>query len=427
VIDGFGKAARGEMSLLDVIGAGELYSRTDRNLAVALYSTWLASAEPPMAGPVWYNLAVLLEAMGEVQRAVVAFRKAVAMVPHLRGARHGLLRALLQDSKRLVMGDGGPDEAYLIGRGLLGKGALATRRTQADKAELGVTLAYYAFVHEGMQFFTRAEYLYETFFAEGGESDYFQERLDDLARARVEKLPSSPTSDVRLRCVTLEIVDGAYPSAPVMSPETIERCLANIDVNVISTLRLFARGEPLSHPRLLNALNAVIGFRRTGVRTDLLELWTDGHDVDMVMVEEVLRCNCIDGIIVRCEGDGTAAGYRKPRPSADWRDLLQFFDRLSRYRDFYDIDISFRAWIRADSEEDRQRWRDVLTQRGWIADFAEQGDTAPPLYDGLQPSLTPGDGLAIAIDGSIGPGESLLTSSYSRLLADRNDPARKLA
>jgi hypothetical protein len=213
----------------------------------------------------------------------------------------------------------------------------------------------------------------------------------------------------------------------MMTPETADGCLANLDVDSVFVLRLFARGEPLLHTRLLAVLSAIEGRRRGPVRIDVVEVWTDGHDLDMVQLEDALRCRSIDSIVVHCEGDGTGEGYRSPRSGGRWSELVQFLDMVANYRRIHDLDMALRAWIRADRPEDRARWSDLMRAYGWQAEFAAEGETLPLLIDGAPPFLRDGDGLSVGADGCLDDGASLLRARFSEIAARRAAASRKFA
>lgn len=421
LVDSFGKASRGEMPVMEAMAFGQIVGNHDRRLGIAFYATWLSAAPQPTAGPIHYNIGILLEIEEEQDRAIKAYRAATHLMPAFEGARYRLLGMLMRINFR-GLHDGKPEEVLVLCRSLMRCETFGQRRQPGETMGIGDVVAYYATIMESLGLRSRGEYFYELYFAEGGQSPYFRDRLADLAQAR-RRLRQGPALDTRLRCVAVETVAGYRFDAPMMDIGTLERCLSNIDVDVISVLRLFVGGEPLHHQRFLPMVGAISAFRRSATRVDVVELWTDGHQVDMVALEEALRTRSLDSIVVRCAGGGTAESYRPPKPSASWDDLLHVFDELANFRAMYNMDFALRAWIRIDSPEDEARWNAVLEPRGVRADYVIGDDPAgPPLLDGKPASLEPGDSLIIGVDGVLAGGGNLLASRYSDIVAHELAP-----
>ena len=91
-----------------------------------------------------------------------------------------------------------------------------------------------------------------------------------------------------------------HPKVQRISEETFATCLGNIDVKVISLLRLFNYGEPLLHDRLPDLVK-LIPQQRWRVRE--VEISTNAQFVDWDMVEQIIRLRILTRLVVSCDGD----------------------------------------------------------------------------------------------------------------------------
>lgn len=169
----------------------------------------------------------------------------------------------------------------------------------------------------------------------------------------------------QLRCVgcpnsTLE------PKIQRISVESFARCLGNIDVERIHTLRLYNYGEPLLH-RQLAAIVAQIPQQRW--KASVVEISTNAQWVDWEEFEAMVRLEVVNKLIVSCDGDGTPESYERLRPPSTWEKFVEFLDRATRLRDRWApaMQLGTRTVIR--TREDAARWEQFLRPRGWAPEF----------------------------------------------------------
>jgi radical SAM protein with 4Fe4S-binding SPASM domain len=169
----------------------------------------------------------------------------------------------------------------------------------------------------------------------------------------------------QLRCVgcpnsTLE------PKIQRIPVESFARCLGNIDVERIHTLRLFNYGEPLLH-RQLASIAAQIPLQRW--KASIVEISTNAQWVDWDDFEEMVRLEVVNKLVVSCDGDGTPESYERLRPPSTWEKLVEFLDRATRLRDRWapGMQLWTRTLIR--TREDAARWEEFLRPRGWAPEF----------------------------------------------------------
>jgi MoaA/NifB/PqqE/SkfB family radical SAM enzyme len=169
----------------------------------------------------------------------------------------------------------------------------------------------------------------------------------------------------QLRCVgcpnsTLE------PKIQRITVDSFARCLANIDVERIHTLRLFNYGEPLLH-RELSAIVAQIPRQRWKV--SVVEISTNAQWVDWDEFEAAMRLEVVNKLVVSCDGDGTPEDYERLRPPSTWAKLTEFLDRARQIRDRWAP--AMQLWTRTvvRTRADVRRWDAVLRPRGWTPEF----------------------------------------------------------
>ena len=105
----------------------------------------------------------------------------------------------------------------------------------------------------------------------------------------------------QLRCVgcpnsTLE------PKIKRIEVADFARCLGNIDVERIHTLRLFNFGEPLLHKHLA-AIVAEIPKQRW--RASVVEISTNAQWVDWDDFAAMLKLEVVNRLVVSCDGDAS--------------------------------------------------------------------------------------------------------------------------
>ena len=169
----------------------------------------------------------------------------------------------------------------------------------------------------------------------------------------------------QLRCVgcpnsTLE------PKIQRIPVDDFARCLGNIDVERIHTLRLFNYGEPLLH-RQLAAIVAQIPLQRW--KASVVEISTNAQWVDWDEFEAMVRLEVVNKLVVSCDGDGTPESYERLRPPSTWEKFVEFLDRATRLRDRWApaMQLGTRTVIR--TREDAARWEEFLRPRGWMPEF----------------------------------------------------------
>jgi radical SAM protein with 4Fe4S-binding SPASM domain len=169
----------------------------------------------------------------------------------------------------------------------------------------------------------------------------------------------------QLRCVgcpnsTLE------PKIHRIAVEDFARCLANIDVEHIHTLRLFNYGEPLLHKQL-SAIVAQIPKQRWKVSN--VEISTNAQWVDWDELEAAFKQEVITRLCVSCDGDGTPAEYERLRPPSQWDKLIEFLERATRLRDRWAPGMQLLTRTVVRTQKDMERWNEVLQPRGWTPEF----------------------------------------------------------
>jgi radical SAM protein with 4Fe4S-binding SPASM domain len=169
----------------------------------------------------------------------------------------------------------------------------------------------------------------------------------------------------QLRCVgcpnsTLE------PKIHRIAIDEFSRCLANIDVERIHTLRLYNYGEPLLHKKLASI---VAEIPRQRWKVSVVEISTNAQWVDWDEFEEAIKQEVITKLVVSCDGDGSPHEYERLRPPSKWEKLLEFLEKAAYLRDRWAP--AMQLWTRTviRSKEDARRWESLLGPRGWTPEF----------------------------------------------------------
>jgi radical SAM protein with 4Fe4S-binding SPASM domain len=169
----------------------------------------------------------------------------------------------------------------------------------------------------------------------------------------------------QLRCVgcpnsTLE------PKIYRIPVDDFARCLANIDVERIHTLRLFNYGEPLLHKQLASVV-AQIPKQRW--KASIVEISTNAQWVDWDEFEEMLKLEVVTKLCVSCDGDGSPEQYEALRPPSKWEKLIEFLERAAYLRDRWAPNMQLWTRTVVRSQKDIRRWEEVLRPRGWTPEF----------------------------------------------------------
>ncbi len=112
--------------------------------------------------------------------------------------------------------------------------------------------------------------------------------------------------------------------------EDFARCLSNIDVERIHSLRLFNYGEPLLHKQL-SSIVAQIPEQQW--KASIVEISTNAQWVYWDDFEETLKQEVVTKLFVSCDGDGTPEDYERLRPPSKWKRLIDFLERAAYLRD----------------------------------------------------------------------------------------------
>ncbi|MEQ1742557.1 MAG: SPASM domain-containing protein [Candidatus Nitrotoga sp.] len=169
----------------------------------------------------------------------------------------------------------------------------------------------------------------------------------------------------QLKCVgcpnsTLE------PEIYRISVEDFARCLGNMDVERIHSLRLFNYGEPLLHKQLSSI---VAQIPRQSWKVSVVEISTNAQKVYWDDFEEMLKLEVVTKLFVSCDGNGTPESYEHLRPPSKWGRLIEFLERAASLRDRWAPGMQLLTRTVVHSEEDARRWESVLRPRGWIPEF----------------------------------------------------------
>lgn len=171
----------------------------------------------------------------------------------------------------------------------------------------------------------------------------------------------------QLRCVGCPN-STLLPDVKRIAVSDFDRGLRNIDVERIHTLRLFNYGEPLLHKELPAILECI---PRQKWKASIVEISTNAQTVYWDSLEEAIKLEVINRLVVSCDGDGTPEEYERLRPPSRWPKLIEFLERVRALRDRYApaMQLVTRTVCNPDPPESRQRWRDTLIPRGWTPEF----------------------------------------------------------
>lgn len=169
----------------------------------------------------------------------------------------------------------------------------------------------------------------------------------------------------QLRCVGCPN-STLKPKIKRMPLEDFRQILGNIDVDKIHTLRLFNYGEPLLHPNL-SELVSIIPEQRFS--PSFVEISTNAQHVYWDDFEDMLKQEVINRIVVSCDGDGTPESYEALRPPGKWDKFIEFLERTAELKEKWSPALHLITRSVVTSEEDKERWREVLRPRGWQPEF----------------------------------------------------------
>ncbi len=156
------------------------------------------------------------------------------------------------------------------------------------------------------------------------------------------------------------------PKVNRIAVDDFTRCLNNIDVEHIHTLRLFNYGEPLLHKQLSRIVEQIPKQRW---KTSIVEITTNGQSVYWDDFENMLKLEVVNRLFVSCDGNGTLEEYERLRPPSKWEKLIEFLERVTSLRDRWSPGMQLFTRTIVRTQEDIQRWEEILRPRGWIPHF----------------------------------------------------------
>lgn len=192
-------------------------------------------------------------------------------------------------------------------------------------------------------------------------------RLNEVWKQRIRVFHFDVVQGCQLRCIGCPN-STLLPKIDHITPEGFDRCLQNVDVRQVETLRLFNYGEPFLHPQL-EALLPVV--KEQTFQLDRLEISTNAMICDEQRIASILDSGVVTHLIVSCDGDGTPADYERVRPPAKWSKLVHFLETAQRLKSRLGSPVQLMSRSVCDSPEGQSRWRGVLEPRGWTPEFRE--------------------------------------------------------
>ncbi|MDT8321284.1 MAG: SPASM domain-containing protein [Xanthomonadales bacterium] len=169
----------------------------------------------------------------------------------------------------------------------------------------------------------------------------------------------------QLRCIGCPN-STLLPKIQRIEIDDFERCMNNVDVDHVHTLRLFNFGEPLLH-RNLSGIFQVIKRQRWA--PDNVEISTNGQRVYWDDFEEALKLGVLTRLVVSCDGDGSPEAYERLRPPGKWDKFIEFLERSRELRDRHAPELELMTRSIVQSKQDALNWKRVLEPRGWNAEF----------------------------------------------------------
>ncbi len=197
--------------------------------------------------------------------------------------------------------------------------------------------------------------------------DRVDNRLNEVWKQRIRVFHFDVVQGCQLRCIGCPN-STLLPKIDHITPEGFDRCLRNVDVRQVETLRLFNYGEPFLHPQL-EALLPVV--KEQTFQLDRLEISTNAMICDEDRIAAILDSGVVTHLVVSCDGDGTPADYERVRPPAKWPKLLNFLETANRLKWQLNSPVQLMTRSVCDSPEGQARWRGVLEPRGWTPEFRE--------------------------------------------------------
>lgn len=155
------------------------------------------------------------------------------------------------------------------------------------------------------------------------------------------------------------------PKIEYMTENVFGKCLCNIDVKRIETMRFFNFGDPLLHPNLRSLVNMA---RYAPWKCHEFEVSTSGQYLNDNL-KHVIAVGIINRLVVSCDGDGTPEDYERWRPPAKWDKLMAFLKEAARLKKKFRSGIRLRTRTICKSESGRKRWLKLLLPLGFKPEF----------------------------------------------------------
>lgn len=169
----------------------------------------------------------------------------------------------------------------------------------------------------------------------------------------------------QLRCVGCPN-STLLPKIRRISIDDFARCMANVDVDYVHTLRLFNFGEPLLHRNLSGIFETI---RQQRWQAEHVEISTNGQKVYWEDFENALKMKVLTRLVVSCDGDGSPEAYERLRPPSKWEAFIEFLERARELRDQHCPEMELMTRSIVDSKSDANAWQQILEPRGWKAEF----------------------------------------------------------
>jgi len=170
-----------------------------------------------------------------------------------------------------------------------------------------------------------------------------------------------------------------------MSSADFKTCLNHIDVDSVGLFRLFNFGEPLLHPQLPKMLHRVVKWGKA----QAVEVSTNGQFQVEGAIQEALRMDCIDRLVVSCDGDGTPEDYERLRPPAKWDRLMAFLSDVQALKNRYGLKADLVTRNICRGKQAQRTWQRLLDKMGWEPEFRVMRKTPDSVFGDQQEVSVP--------------------------------------
>jgi radical SAM protein with 4Fe4S-binding SPASM domain len=361
----FALAGAGELPLETAIFVTHRLAVGNPTLGVALSRRWLNNTNDRITFPVWHNLSLSLQSIGDSEGAMEAERAALAngpgneFVAFLSGIE--LQRA------------GAAQMAIEKWTSILDT-ALRARQDPRDKKQL---ILYSLVRSELVQLLESqnhpeiAKQVAEIYSDKNysGLMDFYHAEDGRIVVDVLSTIGFDIVKGCQLRCIGCANAT-LLGRVEMIDPEFFRTCLYNIDVKAITYFRLFNFGEALLHKKLVDVVKVLADFRSHGpVPIGFVEISTNAQAGNLIQLEQVLKMGTIDRLVVSCDGDGTKEKYETMRPPSKWEKFLHFLDFVRNVKERDDLPIELITRTIVSCQADEERWNELLLPRGWRPEF----------------------------------------------------------